>query len=247
MAGTLNVYHLGMNFFFVRAHVVECVYCAYERANEWMNEWIRTKCFVLLCFMCVKVDQFFTQRLSEKNNEIHEEKICMKLDALCYTWGHGTCVCAGKMCTSAFRLIVVTVNVWERTTKTWSKIQNAKRADAMNRRPIHDYATREENRMLKKKKKKRKIQSVLKRRGPTHFMIYLKRLSCSLPEPVCVSLDSTSMFALLPLLSAYSPLQADIKKYPHSVISRLKSKCTTGLVCPLQVSGICRKLAIFQY
>lgn len=40
------------------------------------------------------------------------------------------------------------------------------------------------------------------------------------------------------------PLHADIKKYPHSVIP-LKSKCTTGLVCPLQVNGVCLKLAIF--
>lgn len=41
-----------------------------------------------------------------------------------------------------------------------------------------------------------------------------------------------------------SPLHADIKKYPHSVISRLKSKCTTGRVWPLQVSGIWRRLDI---
>lgn len=43
------------------------------------------------------------------------------------------------------------------------------------------------------------------------------------------------------------PLQADIRKYPHSVISRLKSKCTTGRVCPLHVNGICRKFAIFFF
>lgn len=42
------------------------------------------------------------------------------------------------------------------------------------------------------------------------------------------------------------PLQADIKKYPHSVISRLKSKWTTGRVWPLQVNGICRKLDILH-
>jgi hypothetical protein len=40
------------------------------------------------------------------------------------------------------------------------------------------------------------------------------------------------------------PLQAEIRKYPHSVIS-LNAKCTTGLVCPLQVNGVCRKFAIF--
>lgn len=40
------------------------------------------------------------------------------------------------------------------------------------------------------------------------------------------------------------PLHADIKKYPHSVISRLKSKWTTGRVWPLQVNGIWRKLDI---
>lgn len=40
------------------------------------------------------------------------------------------------------------------------------------------------------------------------------------------------------------PLHADMRKYPHSVISRLKSKCTTGRVCPLHVNGICRRLAM---
>jgi len=40
------------------------------------------------------------------------------------------------------------------------------------------------------------------------------------------------------------PLQAEIRKYPHSVTS-LNAKCTTGLVCPLQVNGVCRKFAIF--
>jgi hypothetical protein len=41
-----------------------------------------------------------------------------------------------------------------------------------------------------------------------------------------------------------TPLQAEIRKYPHSVTS-LNAKCTTGLVCPLQVNGVCRKFAIF--
>lgn len=39
------------------------------------------------------------------------------------------------------------------------------------------------------------------------------------------------------------PLQADMRKYPQSVIS-LKSRWTTGLVCPLQVKGTCRRFAI---
>ena len=39
------------------------------------------------------------------------------------------------------------------------------------------------------------------------------------------------------------PLQALIRKYPYSVIS-LKSRSTTGRVCPLQVSGVCRKADI---
>lgn len=43
------------------------------------------------------------------------------------------------------------------------------------------------------------------------------------------------------------PLQADIRKYPHSVISRLKSKCTTGRVCPLHVNGICRRLDMIWF
>ena len=41
-----------------------------------------------------------------------------------------------------------------------------------------------------------------------------------------------------------SPLDALIKKYPNGVMS-LKERNTTGLVCPLQVSGVCRKLDIF--
>lgn len=41
----------------------------------------------------------------------------------------------------------------------------------------------------------------------------------------------------------YVPLHAEIKKYPLSV-TELKSKCTTGLVCPLQVNGVWRKFAI---
>lgn len=39
------------------------------------------------------------------------------------------------------------------------------------------------------------------------------------------------------------PLQAEIRKYPQSVMS-LKSRCTTGRVWPLQVSGTCRRFAI---
>lgn len=39
----------------------------------------------------------------------------------------------------------------------------------------------------------------------------------------------------------YLPLHADMRKYPQSVIS-LKSKLTTGLVCPLSVIEICRIL-----